>query len=91
MFAGLGSVFGENLLQGLHPGDKQRELKVADVLLMQHFDTFFSGVSDFDQLPDRIQALAAALATVVKVRWKTSYQLEVQEGDIWTMVHLSSR
>ncbi len=56
------------MLQGLSPNEKAKELRIADNLLMQHFETFFSGISDFDQLEDRTQALASALATVMKVR-----------------------
>lgn len=52
---GLGNVFGESMLQGLVYGDSVREKKIVDALLLQHFETFFSGVSDFDSLPDRIQ------------------------------------
>lgn len=63
---GLGSVFGENLLNDLKPGDRQRELRIVEHLLMAHFDNTLSNGIEFEQLPDRLQVILSSLATILR-------------------------
>lgn len=53
--------------------------KVADALLMPHFEIFFTQSSEFDKLPARTQAAAAALATVVKAFMSLRPSCHLQE------------
>uniref|UniRef100_A0A914V3D3 Phorbol-ester/DAG-type domain-containing protein n=1 Tax=Plectus sambesii TaxID=2011161 RepID=A0A914V3D3_9BILA len=64
---GLGTVFDRNMLAGVVVGDRAKELKVADTLLMPGFERLFAGAADFESLETRSQALACALGTVIKL------------------------
>lgn len=91
MLSGLGNVYGEHLLVNLVPGDKLREARVVDHLLMPHFETLYStmlGARDtnspshilnieYDMLGSRIQALASAVATVLKVGWSSGERVRL--------------
>lgn len=66
-FTGLGSIFDMNLLAGLTIGDRPKELKIADTLLMPAFERLFMTATDFDALDNRTQALVSSLATIIKV------------------------
>ncbi len=56
-----------NLLAGLTIGDRAKELKIADTLLMPPFERLFMTAADFDALDNRTQAIVSSLATIIKV------------------------